>query len=105
DESTEIRVAVDIGTNGEVLLGSREHLWACSAPAGPALEGAQIRHGMRAALGAIDRVGLEGGDLALHTIGEASAQGICGSGLIDAIARSEERRVGKECRSRWSPYH
>lgn len=86
DESTEIRVAVDIGTNGEVLLGSREHLWACSAPAGPALEGAQIRHGMRAALGAIDRVGLDGGDLALHTIGEASAQGICGSGLIDAIA-------------------
>jgi uncharacterized 2Fe-2S/4Fe-4S cluster protein (DUF4445 family) len=86
DESPEIRIAVDIGTNGEVLLGSREHLWACSAPAGPALEGAQIRHGMRAALGAIDRVTLEGGDLKLHTIGEASAQGICGSGLIDAIA-------------------
>ncbi|HEV2054173.1 MAG TPA: ASKHA domain-containing protein [Methylomirabilota bacterium] len=86
DESPEIRIAVDIGTNGEVLLGSREHLWACSAPAGPALEGAQIRHGMRAALGAIDRVALEGGDLLLHTIGEAAAQGICGSGLIDAIA-------------------
>ena len=86
DESAEIRIAVDIGTNGEVLLGSREHLWACSAPAGPALEGAQIRHGMRAALGAIDRVTFEGGDLRLHTIGEASAQGICGSGLIDAIA-------------------
>ncbi len=51
DESPDIRIAVDIGTNGEVLLGSREHLWACSAPAGPALEGAQIRHGMRAALG------------------------------------------------------
>jgi uncharacterized 2Fe-2S/4Fe-4S cluster protein (DUF4445 family) len=86
DESPEIRIAVDIGTNGEVLLGSREHLWACSAPAGPALEGAQIRHGMRAALGAIDRVRLEGGDLSLHTIGDAAAQGICGSGLIDAIA-------------------
>src|SRR5712692_8011227 len=86
DETPEIRIAVDIGTNGEVLLGSREHLWACSAPAGPALEGAQIRHGMRAALGAIDRVTLEGGDLLLHTIGDASAQGICGSGLIDAIA-------------------
>jgi uncharacterized 2Fe-2S/4Fe-4S cluster protein (DUF4445 family) len=86
DDSPEIRIAVDIGTNGEVLLGSREHLWACSAPAGPALEGAQIRHGMRAALGAIDRVALEQGDLALHTIGDASAQGICGSGLIDAIA-------------------
>jgi len=86
DDSPDIRVAVDIGTNGEVLLGSREHLWACSAPAGPALEGAQIRHGMRAALGAIDRVAMENGDLKLHTIGNASAQGICGSGLIDAIA-------------------
>ncbi len=85
-ETPEIRVAVDIGTNGEVLLGSRERLWACSAPAGPALEGAQIRHGMRAALGAIDQVALEAGDLRLHTIGEAGAQGICGSGLIDAIA-------------------
>ena len=86
DDSPDIRVAVDIGTNGEVLLGSREHLWACSAPAGPALEGAQIRHGMRAALGAIDRVAMENGDLKLHTIGDASAQGICGSGLIDVIA-------------------
>jgi len=86
DESAEIRVAVDIGTNGEVLLGSRVHLWACSAPAGPALEGAKIRHGMRAALGAIDRVHFDDGDIALHTIGDAAAQGICGSGLIDAIA-------------------
>ena len=52
-ESREPRIAVDIGTNGEVLLGSRERLWACSAPAGPALEGAQIRHGMRGAQGEI----------------------------------------------------
>ena len=81
-----MRIAVDIGTNGEVLLGSRERLWACSAPAGPALEGAQIRHGMRAAIGAIDRVGVEDGDLRLHTIGDGPAQGICGSGLIDAVA-------------------
>src|SRR6266540_4317949 len=93
DDSPDIRIAVDIGTNGEVLLGSREHLWACSAPAGPALEGAQIRHGMRAALGAIDRVGRDGGDLTLHTIGEASAQGICGSGIIDAIAALLEAGV------------
>ncbi len=93
DETPEIRIAVDIGTNGEVLLGSRDHLWACSAPAGPALEGAQIRHGMRAAMGAIDRVALAGGDLLLHTIGEAAAQGICGSGLIDAIAVLLDARV------------
>ena len=86
DESPTLRIAVDIGTNGEVLLGSRERLWACSAPAGPALEGAQIRHGMRAAIGAIDRVEVAGGDLRLHTIGDAPAQGLCGSGLLDAVA-------------------
>ncbi len=86
DESPTLRIAVDIGTNGEVLLGSREHLWACSAPAGPALEGAQIRHGMRAAVGAIDRVHVEAVDLRLHTIGDGPAQGLCGSGLLDAVA-------------------
>ena len=85
-ETPETRIAVDIGTNGEVLLGSRDRLWACSAPAGPALEGAQLRHGMRGALGAIDQVWLEDGDLRFHTIGDAPAQGICGSGVIDAIA-------------------
>src|SRR5262249_31579266 len=85
-DTPERRIAVDIGTNGEVLLGSRDHLWACSAPAGPALEGAQVRNGMRAALGAIDRVSFEGGSLRLHTIGDGPAQGICGSGIIDAIA-------------------
>ncbi len=85
-ESAELRVAVDIGTNGEVLLGSRERLWACSAPAGPALEGAQIRHGMRGAAGAIDRATVDAGGIHVHTIGEAAAQGICGSGLIDLMA-------------------
>ena len=85
-ETPERRIAVDIGTNGEVLLGSRDHLWACSAPAGPALEGAQLRSGMRAALGAIDRVWLADGDLNVHTLGDAAAQGICGSGVVDAVA-------------------
>ncbi len=84
-ESAEIRIAVDIGTNGEVLLGSKTKLWACSAPAGPALEGAQIRHGMRGALGAVDRVRIED-DVQIHTIGEGAPLGICGSGLIDALA-------------------
>lgn len=84
-EASALRVAVDIGTNGEVLLGSRQRLWATSAPAGPALEGAQIRHGMRAALGAIDRVTVDE-DVRVHTIGEAPARGLCGSGLIDAVA-------------------
>jgi len=86
DESPTLRIAVDIGTNGEVLLGSRERLWACSAPAGPALEGAQIRHGMRGAAGAIDRVWVDDGDLRFHVLGDGPPQGICGSGLIDAVA-------------------
>jgi uncharacterized 2Fe-2S/4Fe-4S cluster protein (DUF4445 family) len=85
-ESDELRMAVDIGTNGEVLLGSRERLLACSAPAGPALEGAQIRHGMRGAQGAIDKVTVDGDGMHVHTIGETAALGICGSGLIDLLA-------------------
>src|SRR5262245_39244936 len=83
--SEEVRVAVDIGTNGEVLLASGRHLWACSAPAGPALEGAQIKCGMRGALGAIDRVRVED-DVRVHTIGETAPLGICGSGIIDLLA-------------------
>src|SRR5881396_761747 len=85
DAGDRLRCAVDIGTNGEVVLGSRARLLACSAPAGPALEGAQIRHGMRGALGAIDRVTVDD-DIRVHTIGEADALGVCGSGLIDLIA-------------------
>jgi len=79
------RIAVDIGTNGEVLLGSAARLWACSAPAGPAFEGGQIRHGMRGAAGAIDRARVSD-DIDVHTIGEADALGICGSGLLDLVA-------------------
>jgi uncharacterized 2Fe-2S/4Fe-4S cluster protein (DUF4445 family) len=84
-DSDALRIAVDIGTNGEVILGSRARLMACSAPAGPALEGAQIRHGMRGALGAIDRVTVDD-DIRVHTIGDTPALGICGSGLIDLLA-------------------
>src|SRR5437870_4792138 len=91
-DSAEIRIAVDIGTNGEVLLGSRDRLWACSAPAGPALEGGQIRHGMRGALGAIDRVTVDD-DIHVHTIGEVDALGICGSGIIDLLACLLDRGV------------
>jgi uncharacterized 2Fe-2S/4Fe-4S cluster protein (DUF4445 family) len=85
DRGQALRLAVDIGTNGEVLLAWRGRLWACSAPAGPAFEGAQIRHGMRGASGAIDRATVDD-DIDVHTIGEADALGICGSGLVDLIA-------------------
>src|SRR5262249_31554627 len=86
DESVGVRAVVDIGTNGEVVMGTRERLMACSGAAGPALAGGRSRHGMRGAVGAIDRVWLEDGDLRFHVIGDGPPQGICGSGLIDAIA-------------------
>jgi uncharacterized 2Fe-2S/4Fe-4S cluster protein (DUF4445 family) len=85
-ESDEIRALVDIGTNGEVVMGSKDGLMACSAPAGPALEGAQITHGMRGAVGAIERVEV-GDDVVLGVIGDVPAMGICGSGLIDLCAK------------------
>lgn len=91
-ESEEIRALVDIGTNGEVVMGNRDRLMACSAPAGPALEGAQIRHGMRGALGAIEKVSI-GEDVECKVIGDVPAIGICGSGLIDACARMLEAKV------------
>ena len=92
DQSEEMQLAVDIGTNGEMVLGSREHLLACSAPAGPAFEGAEIRHGMRASAGAIDRVRI-GEDVRFWTIGDVPPRGICGSGLIDAVAQMVCRGV------------
>lgn len=92
-ESREIRALVDIGTNGEVVMGSRDRLLACSAPAGPALEGAQIRHGMRGAMGAIEKVSFDGKDIDFIAIGDAPPIGICGSGLIDACAKMLDAQV------------
>ncbi|MBO5160433.1 MAG: DUF4445 domain-containing protein [Lachnospiraceae bacterium] len=77
---------VDIGTNGEMVLGNRNGMAACSTAAGPALEGANIQFGMRGAKGAVDHVWAENGKIYCHVIGEVKAAGICGSGLIDAAA-------------------
>ena len=77
---------VDIGTNGEMVLGNKDRMIACSTAAGPALEGANIQFGMRGTAGAIDHVWLENGDIRCSVIGGGKARGICGSGLIDAIA-------------------
>ncbi|HHV35488.1 MAG TPA: DUF4445 domain-containing protein [Syntrophomonadaceae bacterium] len=85
DQSSEIRLAIDIGTNGEMVLGTRDRLLACSTAAGPAFEGAQISCGMRGTKGAVDSVQL-GEDIVYTTIGGEKPKGICGSGLIDAIA-------------------
>jgi uncharacterized 2Fe-2S/4Fe-4S cluster protein (DUF4445 family) len=84
-ESRQPRLAVDIGTNGEMVLGSHNGLLACSAPAGPALEGAQLQSGMRAARGAIDQVRIDR-VVHYHVLGSDAPHGVCGSGILDAIA-------------------
>lgn len=85
-------LAVDIGTNGEIVLGYKGWMLACSTAAGPAFEGAHIHNGMRAGNGAIEVVRFENGGIRLGVIGNVAPQGICGSGLIDVIA--EMLRVG-----------
>ena len=77
-------LAVDIGTNAEIVLSGKGRILACAAAAGPAFEGAHIHNGMRAGDGAIEGVRIEGGGIILKTIGDTPPQGICGSGLIDA---------------------
>jgi len=101
--SEEIMLVVDVGTNAEILLGSKERLLACSSPTGPAFEGAQISCGQRAAPGAIERVRIDPATLEprFRVIGselwsdqdgfaEATAKigitGICGSGIIEVLA-------------------
>ena len=81
-----VRLFIDVGTNSEIALGSAERVLATAAPAGPAFEAAQIKCGMRAADGAIEGVRVDGDELALEVIGDVDPSGICGSGLVDAVA-------------------
>ena len=102
-EQDEIMLAVDVGTNAEIVLGSKDRLLACSSPTGPAFEGAQISSGQRAAPGAIERIRIDprtleprykviGCDLWSDedgfeaAVAQTGVSGICGSGIIEAIA-------------------
>lgn len=85
-ESSATSLLCDIGTNGEIALWKEGKLYVTSTAAGPAFEGAGISCGCSSIRGAIDKVWVENGAVRAHTIGEAPAVGICGSGLIDAIA-------------------
>lgn len=86
DQEKEWTLLVDIGTNGEMVLGRGSQRIACSTAAGPAFEGAKIECGMRGAKGAIDHVWLEGEEIRCSVIGGGRAVGICGSGILDATA-------------------
>lgn len=82
----QLTALADLGTNGEIAIGNRHGIVCASTAAGPAFEAGSIRMGMRAATGAISYVSLEDGALKATVIGEGEPRGICGSGLVDAIA-------------------
>ena len=92
DEAEKLTLLIDIGTNGEMVLGTKHRRIACSTAAGPAFEGALITYGMRGAEGAIDHVSLKNGKLEYSVIGDLKPMGICGSGIIDLL--SELVRAG-----------
>ena len=86
DETEVPTLLIDVGTNGEMVLGCGERFVCCSTAAGPAFEGAQISCGMTAAPGAVSAVDVRDGKVTCSVIGGGKAAGLCGSGLIDAVA-------------------
>jgi uncharacterized 2Fe-2S/4Fe-4S cluster protein (DUF4445 family) len=88
-DAEEINLFIDIGTNGEIVVGNRHFLMACACSAGPAFEGGGIECGVRAATGAIDKVQVDPatGAATYSVIGDTLPRGICGSGMIDLLAQ------------------
>jgi uncharacterized 2Fe-2S/4Fe-4S cluster protein (DUF4445 family) len=95
-EQDQIELVIDIGTNGELIMGNRNHLVSCSCATGPAFEGAEIRNGMRAAPGAIEKIKIDEftHEVKYKVIGNESwsdenkhlaARGLCGSAIIDVV--------------------
>ena len=90
----DLSLLIDVGTNGEVVLGNSDWLMACSCSAGPAFEGGEVRFGINASSGAIEKVLLTDDlDIKYKTINNAPPKGICGSGLIDTLAELFTHKV------------
>jgi uncharacterized 2Fe-2S/4Fe-4S cluster protein (DUF4445 family) len=85
-QSRELMALVDLGTNGEIVVGNAERVLCASTAAGPAFEAGGIGMGMQATTGAIDQVTVASGGLRCRVIGDGAPRGICGSGLVDAVA-------------------
>ena len=96
EESENPIMLVDIGTNTEVVIGTRDKMVAASCPAGPAFEGGEITYGMPGYEGAVESVKIQDGILEIDTIGDAGIQGICGSGLIDLLAELRKSNLMTE---------
>ncbi|GAG89038.1 unnamed protein product, partial [marine sediment metagenome] len=95
DEESDLTLAIDVGTNGEIVVGNKDILATGSCAAGSALEGAHIKSGMRAAAGAIDTLKIDPTDLSVGytTINNKKPIGICGSGIIDAAAEMLKSKI------------
>jgi uncharacterized 2Fe-2S/4Fe-4S cluster protein (DUF4445 family) len=93
-KSKRINLAIDIGTNGEIVLGNRDRMVAASCAAGPAFEGGQIHYGMSGTSGAIDMINIDNkGQVRIHTIDGLPPLGVCGSGLVDAISEMRRKKI------------
>jgi uncharacterized 2Fe-2S/4Fe-4S cluster protein (DUF4445 family) len=92
-QSEDLVALIDLGTNGEIVLGNRDLLLCASTAVGPAFEGGRISSGMRAATGAISAVEVTEGGIECRVLGNVRARGLCGSGLVDAIACGLETRA------------
>ncbi len=93
DDTDELSLFIDLGTNGEIAIGNKQYFVACSTSAGPCFEGGGLSSGVRAMKGAIESVFVENGRIKVKTIGDAPAKGICGSGVIEVISVFLEHKV------------
>ena len=93
DATPATALGIDIGTNTEITLAANGQLRSCSCASGPAFEGAHIKNGMRAVAGAVERVRIDGASVTLQTIEDQPPIGLCGSGVLDAVAQLLEGGV------------
>jgi uncharacterized 2Fe-2S/4Fe-4S cluster protein (DUF4445 family) len=92
-DAAETSCLIDVGTNGEIVIGNNQWMLSCSASAGPAFEGGDTKCGMRATRGAIQRLNIEDGQVIFETIGKAKPRGISGSGLIELLYEMASNRI------------
>ena len=93
DNTDQLSLFIDLGTNGEVVIGNKEYFVACSTSAGPCFEGGGLSSGIRAMKGAIQSVSMDKNKLKIGTIGNAAPRGICGSGIIDIMSEFLKHKI------------
>ena len=93
DKIKDLSLFIDLGTNGEVVLGNKEWLMSCSTSAGPCFEGGGLKSGIRAMKGAIQNISIKNSSLKVETIGNLAPKGICGSGIVDIISEFLKNKI------------